>query len=334
MSNPIVTIEMENGAQIKAELYPEIAPNTVNNFVSLVKKGFYDGVIFHRVIDRFMIQTGGYYIEGNTLMEKEGAKTIKGEFASNGVENTLKHKIGVLSMARTNDPNSASGQFFICSASCAHLDGAYAAFGKVIDGFEEGLIGVNIGDTVDLNLTFPKNYQNTELAGAAVVFTVTVNYVKTDEKRDAKDYFKEIGFKSLDEYNADVKKRAARNYLYNTVVEKSKVNDYPESEQEKLLTAITEYYDTMYKQYYGADLETVLSSSGMTMDDFRKQMITNTVSPMMKAQMVLYSIIDNEGIEISEKALENQQAQNDVLKESGAVEETVLDWLYDNAKIK
>lgn len=203
-----------------------------------------------------------------------------------------------------------------------------------IDGFEEGLIGVNIGDTVDLNLTFPKNYQNTELAGAAVVFTVTVNYVKTDEKRDAKDYFKEIGFKSLDEYNADVKKRAARNYLYNTVVEKSKVNDYPESEQEKLLTAITEYYDTMYKQYYGADLETVLSSSGMTMDDFRKQMITNTVSPMMKAQMVLYSIIDNEGIEISEKALENQQAQNDVLKESGAVEETVLDWLYDNAKIK
>ena len=80
-----------------------------------------------------MIQTGGYYIEGNTLMEKEGAKTIKGEFASNGVENTLKHKIGVLSMARTNDPNSASSQFFICSASCAHLDGAYAAFGKVVD---------------------------------------------------------------------------------------------------------------------------------------------------------------------------------------------------------
>ncbi len=203
-----------------------------------------------------------------------------------------------------------------------------------IDGFEDGLIGVNIGDTVDLNLTFPKDYQSTELAGAAVVFTVTVNYVKTDEKRKAEDYFEEIGFKSLDEYNADVKERAARNYLYNTVVEKSKVSDYPESEQEKLLDAITEYYDTMYKQYYGADLEKVLSSSGMTMEDFRKEMITNTVSPMMKAQMVLYSIIDKEGIEIDADALKNQNATNDVLKESGAVEETVVGWLYDNANIK
>ena len=203
-----------------------------------------------------------------------------------------------------------------------------------IDGFEDGLIGVNIGDTVDLNLTFPKNYQSTELAGAAVVFTVTVNYVKTDEKREPADYYEEIGYKSLDEYNADVKERAARNYLYNEVVEKSKVSDYPESEQEKLLEAITDYYDTMYQQYYGADLETVISSSGMTMEDFRKEMIANTISPMMKSQMVLYSIIDKEGIEISKEALENQTSTNAVLNESGAVEETVIGWLYDNAKIK
>lgn len=133
MSNPIITIILNDGREIKAELYPEIAPITVANFIQLVDERYFDGVIFHRVIDRFMIQTGGYYIENNTLIDKEGAKTIKGEFASNGVENDLKHKLGVLSMARTNDPNSASGQFFICSASCPHLDGNYAAFGKVTD---------------------------------------------------------------------------------------------------------------------------------------------------------------------------------------------------------
>ena len=133
MSNPQIKIILEDGREINAELYPEIAPITVANFLKLIEQKYFNGVIFHRVIDRFMIQTGGYYIENNTLIDKEGATTIKGEFASNGVENNLKHKLGVLSMARTNDPNSASGQFFICSASCAHLDGNYAAFGKVAD---------------------------------------------------------------------------------------------------------------------------------------------------------------------------------------------------------
>ena len=138
--NPKVTIVLEDGREINCELYPEIAPISVKNFLSLVEKNFYDGVIFHRVIDRFMIQTGGYYIENNTLLDKLGCEPIYGEFASNGFENNLKHKIGVLSMARTNDPNSASSQFFICSASCAHLDGQYAAFGKVLD--EESLANV------------------------------------------------------------------------------------------------------------------------------------------------------------------------------------------------
>ena len=133
MSNPIIKIILEDGREINAELYPEIAPISVANFIKLVDERFFDGVIFHRVIDRFMIQTGGYTIENNTLYDKEPQQTIKGEFASNGVENNLKHKLGVLSMARTNDPNSASSQFFICSASCPHLDGNYAAFGKVID---------------------------------------------------------------------------------------------------------------------------------------------------------------------------------------------------------
>ena len=128
--NPIVTIEMENGGIIKAELYPSGAPNTVNNFISLVKKGFYDGLIFHRVISGFMIQGG---CPDGTGMGGPGY-TIKGEFSRNGFENNLRHKPGVLSMARTNLPNTAGSQFFIMHAPAPYLDGHYAAFGKVIEG--------------------------------------------------------------------------------------------------------------------------------------------------------------------------------------------------------
>ena len=132
MSNPIVTIEMENGDIIKAELYPEVAPNTVNNFISLVKNKFYDGIIFHRVIRSFMIQGGdpqGVGIGGPGY-------SIKGEFKMNGVANDLKHTRGVLSMARAMAPNSAGSQFFIMHEDAPHLDGQYAAFGKVIEGME------------------------------------------------------------------------------------------------------------------------------------------------------------------------------------------------------
>jgi peptidyl-prolyl cis-trans isomerase B (cyclophilin B) len=131
--NPIVTFKMKNGGVIKAELYPEIAPNTVNNFISLVKKGFYNGVIFHRVIPGFMIQGG----------DPEGVGTggpgysIKGEFRANGFTNDLKHSKGVLSMARSGHPDSAGSQFFIMVENAPHLDGQYAAFGKVIEGIEE-----------------------------------------------------------------------------------------------------------------------------------------------------------------------------------------------------
>ena len=132
MSNPIVTIEMEDGGIIRAELYPEIAPNTVRNFISLVKKGFYDGVIFHRVIPGFMIQGGDP--EG-TGMGGPGYG-IKGEFAMNGFKNDLKHTTGVLSMARSQRPNSAGSQFFIMVDDAPHLDGQYAAFGKVTEGID------------------------------------------------------------------------------------------------------------------------------------------------------------------------------------------------------
>lgn len=132
MSNPIVTIEMENGDIIRAELYPAIAPNTVNNFISLINKGFYDELIFHRVIPGFMIQGGdpqGTGIGGPGY-------SIKGEFARNGFKNTLKHEEGVLSMARSMMPNSAGSQFFIMHKDAPHLDGDYAAFGKVIEGMD------------------------------------------------------------------------------------------------------------------------------------------------------------------------------------------------------
>ena len=132
MSNPVVTFEMENGDVIKAELYPEIAPNTVNNFISLVSKGFYDGLIFHRVIPGFMIQGGdpkGSGIGGPGY-------SIRGEFTANRFPNNLKHARGVLSMARTMAPNSAGSQFFIMHEDSPHLDGQYAAFGRVTSGIE------------------------------------------------------------------------------------------------------------------------------------------------------------------------------------------------------
>ena len=133
--NPVVTIEMENGSVIKAELYPQVAPNTVNNFISLVKKGFYDGVIFHRVISGFMLQGG----------DPDGTQ--------NGFQNDLKHEPGVLSMARTMMPNSAGSQFFIMHEAAPHLDGAYAAFGKVTEGM----------DVVNAIAAVPTNYNDRPL---------------------------------------------------------------------------------------------------------------------------------------------------------------------------
>ena len=132
MNNPIVTITMENNDVIKAELYPQIAPNTVNNFISLIKKGFYDGLIFHRVIPGFMIQGG---CPDGTGMGGPGYQ-IKGEFSQNGFPNELKHTEGVLSMARAANPDSAGSQFFIMHKNSPHLDGAYAAFGKVLEGMD------------------------------------------------------------------------------------------------------------------------------------------------------------------------------------------------------
>ena len=130
--NPVITIEMEDGGVIKAELYPDVAPNTVNNFLSLVNKGFYNGLIFHRVIKDFMIQGG--CPEGSGMGDP--GYSIKGEFTQNRFKNDLKHTEGVLSMARSMHPDSAGSQFFIMHKKAPHLDGSYASFGKVIEGMD------------------------------------------------------------------------------------------------------------------------------------------------------------------------------------------------------
>mgnify|MGYP002581597212 CR=1 FL=1 len=152
--NPVVTIEMENGSVIKAELYPQVAPNTVNNFISLVKKGFYDGVIFHRVISGFMLQGGD---PDGTGMGGPGY-SIKGEFTQNGFQNDLKHEPGVLSMARTMMPNSAGSQFFIMHRDAPHLDGQYAAFGKVVEGMD---VVDEIANTPTINSFFKRDFPRT-----------------------------------------------------------------------------------------------------------------------------------------------------------------------------
>ena len=165
MANPVVTITMANGDVMKAELYPEVAPITVNNFISLIKKNFYDGLTFHRIIPGFMIQGGdpeGIGIGGPGY-------SIKGEFTMNGVPNDLAHTEGVLSMARAMDPNSAGSQFFIMHKTSPHLDGQYAAFGKVIEGLE----------VVDKIAQTPTNFQDAPLE-PVVIASMTVDTFGVD----------------------------------------------------------------------------------------------------------------------------------------------------------
>ena len=171
MANPIVTFEMANGDIIKAELYPEIAPNTVNNFISLVNSGFYNGLIFHRVIKGFMIQGGD---PQGTGMGGPGY-SIKGEFARNGVANNLKHSRGVLSMARAMSPNSAGSQFFIMHASAPHLDGQYAAFGQVIEGIE------NVDKIAGVSVDYNDRPQTEQKMAKVTVDTFGVEYPQPEK---------------------------------------------------------------------------------------------------------------------------------------------------------
>ncbi|HCF49741.1 MAG TPA: peptidylprolyl isomerase [Syntrophomonas sp.] len=171
-TKPVVTIEMENGAIIKAELYPETAPNTVNNFISLVKSGFYDGLTFHRVIPGFMIQGGCPQGTGTG----GPGYSIQGEFAANRIKNDLRHDRGVLSMARSQHPDSAGSQFFIMVAAAPHLDGQYAAFGKVLEGMEA------VDDIVAQKRDFRDRPLNDQRIKAAQVDTFGVEYPPVEKK--------------------------------------------------------------------------------------------------------------------------------------------------------
>ena len=171
MSNPIITITMQDGSVMKGELYPEIAPNTVNNFISLVKKGYYNGLIFHRVIPGFMIQGG---CPDGAGMGGPGY-CIKGEFSQNGFKNDLKHTKGVLSMARTMAPNTAGSQFFIMHQTSPHLDGAYAAFGKITEGL----------DVIDTIANVPTNYMDKPMKDQVIktmeIDTLGVDYPEPEK---------------------------------------------------------------------------------------------------------------------------------------------------------
>lgn len=221
-----------------------------------------------------------------------------------------------------------------------------------IDGFEDGLIGKKIGATVDLNLTFPENYQNTELAGKAVVFTVKINYVNTKEERKPEDYYKELDFESLDKYEADVTRRAARSYLLDAVTANSEIKDYPQKDTETIYEAYKNMLNTNMQSQYGIDLTTYLSYNNQTEDDFKKSLTDEQIKPLMKEQMVLYSVLDNEKISIAEEDVKAKL--NDAVKSYGsttvtadtlkefygeyyfeylAVNEKVLDFIYENADI-
>lgn len=183
-----------------------------------------------------------------------------------------------------------------------------------IDGFEDGLIGVSIGDTVDLNLTFPKNYQSEELAGQAVVFTVKVNSAKTMSGVGPEQIYEDLGFKSVKEYEKNVKDTAIKNYLYNEIIENSKVNDYPEKDAKFLKGQIIAMFETQLKSY-SMTLDSYMAQNNMTKDSFDKYVLENEAYPMMDETMALYAIIDKEKETITQVDIDNKIKE--IIKEKG-----------------
>lgn len=222
--------------------------------------------------------------------------------------------------------------------------------GSFISGFEEGLVGATAGQTLDLNLTFPENYQSEELAGKAVVFTVKVNSVKTPEKPE--QYYKKLGFDSEKDYYADVNKRAAKQVLLEKLGEKASVKDYPKEDYDTLLSAVEEQYETQMQQQYGVSLETYLQYTGSTLESFRGTLATNVLKPMMDEQLAAYALLDKEGIPLTSEDADEQLkklikqygssvSEDDVKKffgdyyfEALAANEKAAEFLYENAKIK
>ncbi len=219
--------------------------------------------------------------------------------------------------------------------------------GSFITGFEDGLIDKEIGSTVDLNLTFPEDYQSTELAGEAVVFTVKINYAKTTQELEPKEYYSELDFKTLEAYTDDVTKRAVKAYLLEELTENAKVKEYPEKD----IDIIYNNYKSTLEKQYNTEFETLLSNNQMTEKEFKDNMLEQ-IKPMMKSQMALYLVLDEAGLEVTEKDVDKQvekmlkdyndksvtakdlkELYGEYLFESMVVEDRALDYLYDNAKI-
>ena len=192
-----------------------------------------------------------------------------------------------------------------------------------IEGFEDGLIDKNIGSTVDLNLTFPADYQSEELAGKAVVFTVKINYATTSEERKPEDYYTELNFNSLEEYEADVKDRAIDTYLMEILIKGSKVKKYSETDQEFMLDAYIEAINMNLQSQYGTTLETYLQTMGQTMESLKETAITEQIKPTMDAQMPIYTVIDKENIELTSEDVENRI--NEIVKQYGSDQVTAQD---------
>ncbi len=202
-----------------------------------------------------------------------------------------------------------------------------------IDGFEDGLIGVNIGDTVDLNLTFPEDYQSEELAGKAVVFTVKVNYVKSSDMPGIEDIYSQLGYKSVNDYKSDLEKRAVKNILFENVVNSSEIEGYPEIDKKTYISAVYKFYDNNYKKERGVSFEEVLASNNMTVEDFKSQ-IAASAEGQLYDHLISYAILQKENLKAEYDLSEDETVNQEVLDEMAKVYNVVKDYLYSNAKIK
>jgi trigger factor len=224
-----------------------------------------------------------------------------------------------------------------------------------IEGFESGLIGAEIGKTIDLNLTFPEDYDNKELKGADVVFTVTVNSVQTTDGVQPKDIYEDLGYKTLKEYENNVKERATENYFLDCVISKSEVKEYPDEDVKTLKTQIKDALNNNFTSYYGMSLESYIIQNGMTMIDFENNLLNSQIKPLIEETMPLYAILDKEGVTVTEKDIETKlkelvkeyessgtSVDAETIKKSVgeysienlAVQEKALEIIKENAKIK
>lgn len=199
--------------------------------------------------------------------------------------------------------------------------------GTFIDDFEEELIGVSVGDTKDVTATFPNPYpNNSELAGKEAIFTCKVNGIQ----KTIEEAYEEMDFDSVEDYKADIKERAVKQYILDTVVSNSKISDYPQKDLELIGNAIFETYTDEFKQLYKIDLEEYIVANGMTVEDFKSQMATQ----LMKVNMLMYYILDTEKLELLESTVTSQEVDQPIIAESYAVQDIVMEYLYDNASIK